>query len=188
MAAALGGIKYGVFMRSQDVIFFAGIAVILLVPTALIAFVVMNGKADRQRQMNAWQTFAARLGGHFVPGSGAFSGHRMTIPRPHALVVIETVMVSVMDAVRSPYFPDGGTFTVVKAMHPTGRGRIFRAMGAQVLSYLSPSGGAGGRHLPAGAMVHSSPGEVVCVMRGAVNQEADLYTALMVVSDLSTPI
>ena len=75
-------------MRSQDVIFFAGIAVILLVPTALIAFVA----------------------------------------------------------------------------------------------------GAGGRHLPHGAMVHSSPGEVVCVMRGAVNQEADLYTALMVVSDLSTPI
>lgn len=157
----------------------------LLVVALVVVFVVLRNSSRRKSQGAAWQSFAQKYGGQFAGGQGAFSGNRILFAQPHTRILVETTMVSVMQAAGSPYFPDGGTFTVIKGAHPTSGGPMIRCDSREAAAAMPPQAAQACAMLPPGTIVFSSPAEAVVVLRGAVEQEQPLWAALTVVSALT---
>src|SRR5687767_7388382 len=93
----------------------------------VVAFVAQRNQKRRIVQARSWGAVAVHYGGTFIKGSGLFGGHRLVFDRPYGRITIETQMVSVVDAIRSPYHNDGGTFAHARAAFAGGRGPTFDA-------------------------------------------------------------
>ncbi|MBL9109175.1 MAG: hypothetical protein JNM74_07890 [Myxococcales bacterium] len=157
----------------------------LLAIGGVIAVVVaMNGN-QRKLQAASWQAFAERYGGQFRPGSGAFGGNEIRFPLPHTHVVVRTVMVSAMEAVGSPIFSDGGTYTLVSGPYPRRNGPTLKVPGPMART-LPGAVGQAGAYLPPGALLASSAAEATVVFPGAVVSEHPLWAGLSVVAALTS--
>lgn len=156
----------------------------LLAIGGVVAVVVtMNGQS-RKHQTAIWQAFAQRYGGLFRAGSGAFGGNEIRFALAHTHVVVRTTMVSVMEAIGSPYFSDGGTYTLVSGAHPHRGGPTLKVQGPMART-LPGAVGEAGAHLPPGAVVVSSATEATVVFPGAVMNEHVLWAGLSVVAALT---
>lgn len=129
---------------------------------AAVAYLATGASRGRKAQAAVFEAMARRLGGQVAAG-------RLFVRTPHGPAVIETVAVSIVEAMGSPYFSDGGTYTLVRAQHPRGTGMPLRAPVDHVLP---------------GAIVVSGPAEAVVVLRGATAHEPPLAAALDVVTDV----
>lgn len=92
---------------------------IFVVPiAAVVAFVVLRARARRARLRGPWTALAQRLGGQFFEGSG-LTGSSVQAQRGTHFVRVKMTLASAMDAMSTPYYPDGGTFTeVIVDLHP----------------------------------------------------------------------
>lgn len=80
--------------------------------TPVIVVVNLMARARRKRIRGPWTALAEKLGGQFREGA-SLTGSSILAKRPDHVVSVRMSVVSVMDAVRTPYYPDGGTFTEV---------------------------------------------------------------------------
>ncbi|NOU29961.1 MAG: hypothetical protein HOO96_18810 [Polyangiaceae bacterium] len=160
-----------------------------IVVTGVVGYLVLvltRPGRDRQHQARQWMAFAHAHRGQFIPGSGVFGGNRIVVHQSYWQVVLETVTVSIMDAVRSGYFPDGGTYTVAKVRYHQPRGRDFKLSAGQVRALLTENGRWACQHLPAEALVVSSAHEGVVVMPGTSAADAQLWAAVTIAGELAS--
>lgn len=137
------------------------VAAVGLPLAAIVAFVMLRAKSRESKLAEPWGRLAEEWGGQFA-------GKRITCRRDDHHLTVEMVLVSVVQATRSPYYPDGGTFTKIRlAIDPNGSARISDSPAAQVdateLSEMVPAF----ESLPADVRVILGPTEAVVVLPGA---------------------
>ncbi len=164
---------------------FLFIFAIFVVPIgAIIAFVVLRAQLRRSRLRGPWSALAQRLGGHFIEGSG-FSGSAVQAQRPTHRVSVRMTLASAMDAMSTPYYPDGGTFTeVIVDLHPQlpasyvpphARTQTFRDhMRIPILA-----------HVGANAQIFVDPKSARIVLPGAVDDYAKLAASAQALEELT---
>ena len=85
--------------------FIVFLGLIVLLAIGAVAFVLMRNEARKNARAAIWAPFAEELGGTFQDDTiqASKDGYSLTI---------NTAIVSVAQAMSSPYYPDGGTFTL----------------------------------------------------------------------------
>src|SRR5258706_15924234 len=150
-----------------------------------IWFVSWRSRVRAERQRGPWTAVAQKLGGKFTPAPGFFGGNRIEIPRPHAQVVLETAVISRIEAFATTYHPDGGTYTHARAAYAGGDGPMLKLSQFELDHEPLCAGIPSARGIPAEARIFSRPHEVIVVMPGAVIDTAALEAAAEFVSTVA---
>jgi hypothetical protein len=149
---------------------------VLVVPVGLLVlFVQMRAKARRAMLEGPWSAVARQFGGRL-------DGERVLVARDVYQMTLHMQLVSVMQAVGSPYYSDGGTYTEARLyLDPRTDLRIasidrpHRLSAVQIPAMLHDSPLA---HLPPEARVVLAGREARVVFPGAVADPHRIATAL----------
>ena len=164
-------------MASQlPILVLLGLVVVPLV--LVIGFVRWRAAARRERIRGPWSSLAHKLGGTFREGAG-FTGTSITAQRPTHTVHVRMSLVSVMQAVGRPYYPDGGTYTEVQVellepRHP----RLFVPEGTKTQTFRDHTRIPSLANLGRQAAIYLDPGMARVVLPGVVDDPAYLDAAV----------
>lgn len=138
---------------------------------AVVAFVRARARAREARLAGPWSEIASRWGGSYAP-------RRVFCDRGDHQLTLEMVLVSVMQAVGNPWYPDGGTFTKMRlALDPRGPSRISDGPPARVDPTEVAARVAAVGALPEGARLVLGEREAGVVLAGTVADVAILDAA-----------
>lgn len=152
---------------------------IVVVPIVLvIAFVRWRAAGRRERIRGPWGGLAQKLGGSFHEGAG-LTGTSITAARPTHTVRVKMSLVSVMQAMGRPYYPDGGTYTEILVeladpRHP----RLFVPEGTKTQTFRDHTKIPTLANLGRQAAIYLDPGVARVVVPGVVEDAAYLDAAV----------
>jgi len=177
-------------MRMQSILGMLTIVVvfgaIIVVPFGgLFLFLYLKNKSQQARVAGPWSALAQHFGGRL-------DGKRVLVTRESYQMTLDLTGVSIAQAIGSPYYSDGGTYTearlwldprtdlrVLASEHP------LRVRPDQISSLMQASPLA---HLPPGTRVVLSPREARVVFRGAVADSNALGAAFAGLSALAEQV
>jgi hypothetical protein len=151
-----------------------GIGFFVLPIGLIVLFVQMRAKSRRQMLEGPWTALAQQFGGQL-------QGERVLVSRDAYQLTLDMRLVSVMQAVGSPYYSDGGTYTEARLeLDPRGAHRVatspraVRLSPAEIPRVLGDSPLA---HLPPGTRIVLADREARVVLPGAVGDMRAIGTA-----------
>jgi hypothetical protein len=154
------------------------------VPLALVVgFVIWRAKRRRARLRGPWTALAQKFGGQFQEGSG-LTGSSVWAQRPTHALSVRMTLVSVMDAVGRPFYPDGGTYTEVMVDLSPQQPSLF-VMGNDVQTFVDHTRIPALAHLGAQARIFLEPKRARIVFPGVVEEYARLDAAAASLEDLT---